>query len=60
MASSFLSASRRPRLYGDSGPVRFEDYILGILSFDITDYGDIGPVRFENYIFIANYAHWLR
>ena len=45
MASSFLSASRRPRLYGDSGPVRFVDYILGIRSFDITDYGDIVPVR---------------
>ena len=44
MATSFLSASRRLRLYGDSGPVRFEDYIFGIRFLDITGYVDIGPV----------------
>ena len=49
-ATPFLSASRRPRLYGVSGPVRCEDYIFGIRFLDITGYGDIGSVRFEEHI----------
>ena len=52
MVTSFLCAPRRPRLYGFSGPVRFEDYIFGIRFLDITGYGDFGPVRFEVHIFI--------
>ena len=40
-------------LYGDSGPVRFEEHIFCIRFPDITGYGDIDHERFEDYIFVG-------